>query len=192
MVKFSDEDKKQSKFSDSNWLPFGVSKVKIGMIELGGTEDDEKEYVEVTVFGDNSEEDSARVWFTTPAAINYSINTLRDIYVHNAPQDKKQAARDTIDEVADSAELVEKLNERLIGGECWFTKYYDETRTYTNQAGDTKRSVNKNIYGYEPKLKPQLMPKSDEAEVTNQDLENVSKVMPGAKNEPSDGIPNKW
>src|SRR5579872_1659397 len=158
-MKFSEENKQVSDFSNSNWLPFGVSKVKIGMIDLGGTREGEKEYIEVTLLGENDEEETARVWFTTDNAANYSFNTLRQIYVHNAPEDKKDVARDTFDKVKDTEDVVKLFNEKLIGGECWFSKYYDPTRTYENQAGETKKSVNKNIYGYEPKLKPELMPK---------------------------------
>jgi hypothetical protein len=189
-MKLNDDNKAVKEFSESNWLGFGRHKVKIGFIEQGFTNDDPengKEFVEVTVLGPNDEEDTARVWFTTDKAANYSFNVLRQIYVHNAPEDKKDAARDTIDAVKTTEELVEKLSEKLLGGECWFTKYPDPTRTYTAADGTTRQSVNKNIYGYEPKERPDLIPQDGQT--------TIDQIFPGATNVSDDaagGIPKKW
>src|SRR5437879_4438379 len=147
-MKFNDENKAVKEFSDNQWLDFGVHKVQISEIGLGST-DDGKEFVEVGVVGVNGEEDTSRVWFTTDKAANYSFNILRQIYVHNAPENAKDEARDTMDSIKDTDELVEKLQEKLLGGECWFTKYPDPTRTYTAADGTIRQSVNKNVYGYE-------------------------------------------
>lgn len=184
-MKFTKETKAVKEFSDANWLGFGVHKVQIsaiGLEEKGG-----KECVEVSVVGDNGEEDTAAVWFSTDKAANYSFNVLRQIYVHNAPEDKKDAARDAMDACKDTTELVDKLQAKLIGGECWFTKYPDPTRTYQAQDGSIRQSVNKNIYGYEPKEKPELLPK-DSNTIVNQ-------AFPGAQ--PADSattsaIPKIW
>jgi hypothetical protein len=192
-MKFTDETKEVKEFSDNNWLGFGRHKVQIGFIEQGFTDDDPengKEYVEVTVLGPNEEEDTARVWFTTDKAANYSFNVLRQIYVHNAPEDKKEEARATIDAVKSTEELVATLSEKLVGGECWFTKYPDPTRTYTAADGSTRPSINKNVYGYEPKERPELMPKDDQITKSN-----VDKIFPGSEPFPSEGatgIPKSW
>lgn len=189
-MKFNEDVKSVKEFSDSNWFGFGVHKVHIGAIELSETESG-KEYVEVTVLGDNEEEDSARVWFTSEKAANYSFNVLRQIYVHNAPEEKKDAARDTMDAVKDTEELVAKLNDRLIGGECWFTKYPDPERTYLDASGNIKQSINKNIYGYEPKPRPDLLP-ADSERLTK---DNLDKHFPGAeevKGDAANGIPSNW
>lgn len=191
-MKFNDETKAVKEFSEKNWLGFGVHKVHIGMIEL--TEKNGKECVEITVLGPNDEEDTAVVWFSTDKAANYSFNVLRQIYVHNAPEARKDAARDTMDSVKDTTELVEKLNEKLVGGECWFTKYLDPSRTYTAQDGTVRQSVNKNIYGYEPKPRPELMPAGgDTSDQITKD--NVAQIFPGADTAPADaagGIPKEW
>ena len=42
--------------------------------------------------------------------------------------------------------------EKLDGYEAWFTVYQSD-RTYTNAQGETRHSYDRNIYGYEPKLK---------------------------------------
>lgn len=193
-MKFTDETK-EDKFNDGKWFDYGVHKVQLGLFELGGTDEGEKEYIEITVMDpeDGDRTDTARVWFTSEAAANYSFSVLRQIYVHNAPKDKKDAARDTFDAIPDTEKLVELLNEKLIGKEAWFSKYPSPTRTYLAADGTTKKSIDKNVYGYEPKPKPELLPKEDEvAEVdvdkpiTAADLGGEEVTGDAAKNIPKD------
>lgn len=147
----------------SSYLGFGVHKVKILGFNLGGTGEGEKEYVEVGfVSEDGAFEDKARVWFSTDNAAKFSFNTLRTIFLHNCPEEKRDAARKAIDAVASTAKLVEMLESKLIGKEMWATKYLDPKRTYEKN-GRTFQSINTNIYGYEPKLNEALMPKAKES-----------------------------
>lgn len=183
-MKFTDENKHVKDFGEQTWLGFGVHKVKIALIELAET-DAKKEYIEVTVLGENEEEDTARVWFTSDKAANYSFNVLRSIYVHNAPEAKKDAARDAMDGVDGTESMVKLLNEKLIGGECWFTKYPDPTRTYTAQDGSIKQSINKNIYGYEPKLREDLLPENNQ-----HPLNGAQEQKPGS--DAAAGVPKDW
>ena len=183
-MKFNEENKKVSDFN-GNWFGYGVHKVTIGAIEVGET-DDNKEFIEVVLLGDNEEEDTARVWFSSDKAANYSFNVLRQIYVHNAPEAKKDAARDAVDATSDTAELTALL-QKLIGKECWFTKYPSSTRTYVNQAGETKQSIDKNIMGYEPKLQADRIPKTDK--------DALNETFPGnetAKGEAAANVPDDW
>lgn len=192
-MKFNDETKAVKEFGGGNWFDFGVHKVQMILFENGGLEDGQSEYVEVSVGDpeDGEKTDTVRLYFTEKAA-NYSFNTFRQIAVHNAGSDKgKDAARDAIDAVQDTTELVELLNDKLIGKECWFTKYYDPKRTYESQSGEVKKSVNKNIYGYEPKLKPELMP--DQAGVADSD--KVTDAFPDSekvKGDAAGNIPKGW
>lgn len=186
-MKLNDDNKAVKEFNENNWLGFGRHKVQIVAVGLGQTEAG-KEYVEIEVVGEKGEEDTARVWFTSDKAANYSFNVLRQIYVHNAPEEKKEAARDTMDACKSTEELVDKLQEKLLGGECWFTKYPDPTRTYQAADGSVKQSINKNVYGYEPKERPDLLPKEDGGTA-------VDKTFPGATPADSDttgGIPKSW
>lgn len=144
MVKFTEDHKKEQA---SNYFGEGIHKVKIGAIDFGAT-DDGKEYVEFTVVDDDEREGTARMWFTTEKAINYTFNIIRGIFVHNAPADKKDAIRAKIDKVKDTKEL-EKICEMLAGKECWYAVYKSD-RTYKSN-GDIKHSYDKNVYGYEPK-----------------------------------------
>lgn len=142
----------------------GIHKVKIMLVE-GGTNDNDKEYIEFTVAGDNGEEGQARVWFTTDKAIKFSFNTIRNIFVHNASKGKEDAAREMVNKVGDTKELVELCNKVLIGQEAWFV-VEDSGRTYTDATGAERVSYDRNIYGYEPRPK-----------VKSQDEINVGKVF---------------
>lgn len=186
MAKFTDEDKAVKEFNDNNFR-FGVHKVALMQFDL--TEKGDKECVEIFVTGENGEEDSAVVWLSTPAARNYTFNVLRGIYVHNAPEEHKDEARDTFDALVDPESMVQLLNEKLIGGEAWFTKLYDPERTYTNDKG-TFRSVNKNVYGYQPKDRPDLMPTPKDDVADADPLAGAEPVAPGSA--AANGIPKNW
>lgn len=141
----------------SAYLPFGVTKVQIVGFSEGKT-DSGKEYVEVAFVTAEGIEDRARVWFSTDAAARYSFNTLRTIFLHSCPEDEKEKATKAIDAVPTTEKLVELIAPRLAGKEMWVTKYVDPTRTYEKN-GQTFKSVNVNVYGHEPKLNEELMPK---------------------------------
>lgn len=171
---FSAEDKEVQEYSDR--IEFGVHTVQALGFGAGATEDG-KEYIEVGVVTKDGVEDKARVWFTGGAA-KISFNVLRQIAVHNAKdEDQKAKARDAVDGVKNTDELADLMNKNVMGGELWLTKYYDATRTYENAQGQKRRSINTNIYGYQPKLKPELMPKDADG-ITN--LDRVKDAMPGA------------
>jgi hypothetical protein len=160
-MKFTDATKEESKFS-GNYFNYGVHKVKLGLIETGETESG-KEYIELTVLGENEEEDTARVWFSTEKAANYSFNTLSQIAVHQGKNDEeKSAIRAAVINCGDTDEIVKLFNDKFVGtAELWFTVYPSPDRTYQAADGSTKKSIDKNVYGYEPKLREDLMPKQD-------------------------------
>lgn len=192
-MKFNDDTKQVNEFSDSNWLGFGVHEVTLGLIEAGKT-DNNKEFVEFTVIGPKDEEDTARVWFTSDKSANFSFNIMRQIYVHCAPEGKaKEKARTDFDAVKDSDEAVE-LMQKCVGKKIWFTKYPDPTRTYQNQAGQTKQSINKNVYGYAPKLREDLMPKQDTVADVDTDKDVTIEDLGGeeAKGDAAANIPDDW
>ena len=171
MVKFSDEHKKEL---SNDYFEIGVHKVQIMLVNFGKT-DDGKEYVEFTVTDPETQtkEGTARLWFTTDKAIGYTFNIIRGIFVHNSPEDKKQAIREKVDAVKDTTEL-DKLCQLLIGKEAWYEISEDETRTYQNDKGETKPSLNKNITGYEPtpkKVSAPAAPETNAAPVSDGDDE---------------------
>lgn len=186
-MKFNDEHKEEVSKGTGNYFGYGVHKVKIGLLEQGESKNG-SEYIEFTLLGDNEEEATARLYFTDKSA-KYSFNTARQIYVHNAPEDKKQVARDTFDAVADTDELVKLFNDKLIGGECWFTKYQSRDRTYVDQQGVTRKSIETNIYGWEPQVQLDRLPSEDRAgavaDIANGTVENP-------KSDAATGIPEEW
>ena len=187
---FNDESKVVKEFGD--YLGFGVHKVQLMLAETGET-DAGKPFIEINFTTADGIEDKARVWFVSEANANISFNTLRQMLVHNTKEADKDKAREAVDKVKDIDELATLLNEKMMAGEFWVTKYYDPSRTYENQSGATKRSINTNMYGYEPKPHPELMPKP--ADENGDALENVNKVMPGSEEVKADGaggIPSKW
>ena len=156
--KFNDSDKEVREFNN-NYFGFGVHNVKLVGATTGETEAG-KEFMELEICDkeDDTIADKASVWFVGGAS-NISFNTLRQIIVHNAKTDAdKEKARQAVDKVADIDELAALINDKTVGGELWFTKYIQPGKTYTNAKGEVKPSVNRNIYGYEPKLREDLMP----------------------------------
>lgn len=187
---FNEDDKVEREFAEK--LPYGVSKVQLVGATAGAT-DDEKDWIDLEITTEDGIEDTARVWFTGKAA-PYSFNTLRQIAVHNGKDDaEKEKIREAVEACADSDALAELLNTKVAGGELWFTKYLDPSRTWTDNDGNVRQSVNKNVYGYEPKLKPELMPK--QAPLGGEQITdaNVDKLFPG-DDKPATGntVPDKW
>lgn len=180
---FNDEDKEANDRTER--IPFGISEVQFVGATAGETEAG-KDYIEVTVTDKNGVEDNARVWFVGGAA-KYSFDTLRNIVVHIAKNDAdKEKARMAVESCVDNEALADLMNEKCVGGQLWFTKYYNPSRTYTGTDGQTRRSVDNSVYGYEPKLKSELMPDAVDA---------VQQVMPGAtevKGDAAGNVPKAW
>lgn len=171
---FSQEEKEVQEFSDR--IGFGVTKVKLIGCEAGTTEDG-KDFIETVITTDDGIEEKVRSWFTGGAS-KISFNMFRQVAVHQAKTDEtKQAARDAVDAVKNTEELAALMTEKCFGGELWFTKYYDADRTYENTAGQRRRSINTNILGYEPKLKPELMPKGSDG-ITDLDRKTDDNAVP--------------
>lgn len=193
------DEAKEFEGNNKSWLDFGVHKVQIMLVGSGQT-DSGTDFIEFVVVGPNEEEEKARLWLTDKSE-PYTFATLKGIYTHCAPEAKKEDARLELEKCKDYDEVVELFNKRCIGKQIWFTKYLDPKRTYINTAGETKRSVNTNVYGYEPKERPELMPNGMSAddrdevhEVSDKDLDNVNKAVGGgaAKEDASKGIPDDW
>lgn len=151
--KFNDEDKVVEDMAER--MPFGVNTVRLVGATAGETEAG-KDYIELAVENEAGLTETARVWFVGKAS-PYSFATLRQIIVHNADDKHKEEARLAVESVADNEALADLMNSKCIGGELWLTKYYDPSNTYQGNDGNVYKSVNKNLYGYAPKLKPELM-----------------------------------
>lgn len=168
MAEFTQEHKEE--FEQKKYFEEGVHKVKILSVKLGRTngvtEESMKEYMEFEVEGEEGQEDSARLWFTTDKAINYSFNIVRGIFVHNAPKANKERARELVDQIPNTQKL-EELCQTLVGKECWFSVYKNMSRPYTNKDGETKYSYDRNITGYEPKPREISTEPIEEVQIEN-------------------------
>lgn len=161
MVDFSDKHKEEM---GGEYFELGVHKVKIMLVVFDKTEEKEpREFVDFTVT-DESETKEARVrlWFTTEGAIKYTFNIIRGIFVHNTPEAKKQAIREKVDATKNTEEL-DKLCQLLVGKEAWLEVSEDPERTYQNDAGETKPSINRKLTGYEPSPKKVSAPAAEAA-----------------------------
>lgn len=163
MAKITDEHKKE--MMQGEFIPEGIHQVKIMLVEGGKTQAG-KDYVEFTVVDSEEREGKARMWFTTDNAIGYTFNIIRGIFVHNAPANSKDKVRETIDAIDDTDKLVEAC-QQLIGKEAWL-QVKKSDRTYQNEAGETKHSYDKNIYGYEPV--PKSVSNAEAVSKTNEPL----------------------
>lgn len=149
-------------------ISFGVHKGKIVGFADGVTEGGVP-YIDVA-FDVDGIEDSTRLFFGTVKGAKYSFNTLKGIYTHNAPESQKETARKGLDKVNNSEELIEALNSKLVGKELWVSKFYDPTRVYMGSDGKQHRSVNVDVYGYEPPMKPELMPQKNVADMSESEV----------------------
>ena len=145
MANFNDEAKKEL----SKFLPEGVHKIKITNVISANTPD-MKEYFEFTVEDAEGYQSIIRIWWTTEKALNYSFNTIRDIFVHNTVEKNRDLIREKINGTKNTAELLKLCKENLVGKEAWVK--IEKSGTYENADGETKNSYSKNIYGYEPKM----------------------------------------
>lgn len=176
MAKFTADHKKDR---SSNYFDEGIHKVKIAGVEFDEL-DDGREFAEFTVVDEDDREGTARLWFSSDAAINYSFNIIRGIFVHNAPENKKDAVRESFDKIEDTEQLEKSINELLIGGECWY-QVSKSDRTYESN-GQIKHSYDRNIYGYEPapkKVTPD--PEIEDVEISEEDKAEAKKTSGGKK-----------
>ena len=147
---FTDEHKKDLDGGNSKRFAEGVHKVSIVWAQYGDS--DGKDYIDVSVEGSEQEEEKVRLWFHTDGSIKYSLRALTSIFVHNAKDDKKDAARAIVGGATDAEDLATKCMVNLVGREAWLEVKKSE-RTYTGNDGQVRNSFDKNLYGYEPKPK---------------------------------------
>ena len=159
MADFTADHKKEM---SNDYFDEGEHTVKIMMVE-GGQTDDEREFVDFTVTDTETEtkEGSARFWFHTDGAINFSFNRIREIFVHNAPDDKKDDIKKKFDALPNTQKLVEACNKMLIGKEAFY-QVSKSDRTYESN-GKIKHSYDRNLTGYMPTAKTVTVGEGDSA-----------------------------
>lgn len=152
MAKLTNEHKAER----GKYFELGVHKVQIATVVQGET-DDKREFFDFTVVDDLKSEDATeatvRFWFHTDGAIKYSFGIIRGIFTHNAPKGKEDAVKEKLQSIDDTDELIKLCEKALVGKEAWLEVSEDENRTYQNEAGETKPSINRDLTGFEPSPK---------------------------------------
>jgi len=149
-VNLTDED--LSKRGNSNYFSEGVHEVLIQKAERGTT-DAGKDYVEFTVIGHADEEGTARLWFSTEAGSKYALSIMAGVAVHNKQTEEEKAGVRTAFKAIDDTDKVDTKFLAKFKEMDAFYMVQQSDRTYTNAQGETKNSYDRNIYGYEPKMK---------------------------------------
>lgn len=144
---------------EQNFFREGVHEVIITSAEFFET-DDKKVYLELGIMGSNDEQDTARLYFTEGAK-KISLDTIRKILVHNAPDDEtKDKIREAYKKITNLAQL-HPFALRLVDKQAWL-KIEKSDKTYTSkETGEIKHSYNRNIYGFEPRMKPTTQPTNE-------------------------------
>lgn len=156
MVKVNLTDEDLAPRGESNYFTEGVHEVLIEKAERGVH--DGKEYVEFTVKGENGETDTTRLWFTTEKSCKYALSILAGIATHNKESEAdKQKVRDAFKQITDTDQVDDKFLKKFENDHAFFSVYKSDTRTYTNAQGETKPSFDKNLYGYKPNEKKDLV-----------------------------------
>lgn len=151
-VSLTDEDMKSRK--SNNYFEEGVHEVIITKAERGETTGG-KEYVEFTLLGQEDQEGTARLWFTTEKSAKYALGVLAGIAVHNKEsEDEKEKVREAFKKITDTDQVDDKFLARFKNMDAWYSVYKSD-RTYTAQDGSTRNSYDKNIHSYQPKPKAQ-------------------------------------
>lgn len=129
----------------------GVHEVMIGMAEFNETAAGDI-YLHVAVAGKSGEESSARLYFTDKST-KYSIDTIRKILIHNAESDEKKAEiREYFNTKVKCLLDLKPLARSLIGKQAWL-KIEKSDRTYVGEGGKTRNSYDRDLYGFEPRMK---------------------------------------
>jgi len=157
-VAFSEEDVKEI----GGFIREGIHSVTIEKVGFEKNAND-KPYLNVEVKDENGNEGAAKIWFTG-AAIPYSINTIRTIFVHNASNEEDKEKLRQFFKGLEGKSLYElsQFTDKLVGKQAWYSvRKTDET--YEDKDGNTKSRYDRSIWGYEPTFK-------DEKETASKDV----------------------
>lgn len=142
----------------ANYLGIGVHEVVVTSVELT------KASTGTLGMRFNVENEDGRsdvtMWLSE-GALPYTIENVSRLMVHNAAEDKKDAARTHMSNIVSAKELYETVAETLkVRGEKLPFKAFlsiredQNGRTYTNKDGEEKPSLVRNLLSYRPKETP--------------------------------------
>ena len=145
--------------SGGAWLGLGIHEVVVAAVELvqakTGT-------MGLKFIVENEDGKSEVSMWLSEAALPYTIENVSRLMVHNAPEDKKDAARNHMSNIVSAKELFDTLTEALQAREkakkpfvCYLSvREAKDGSTYKNKDGETKVSLERNLLSYKPKETP--------------------------------------
>lgn len=145
--------------SGQKWLGLGIHDVTVTAVELVQAKTGTMGMKFIVENEDGKAEVS--MWLSE-AALPYTIENVSRLVVHNAPEDKKDAARNFMSNIASAKELFNTITETISA--CKKTKKpfvcYLSIReakngsTYTDKNGEQKPSLERNLLSYKPNATP--------------------------------------
>lgn len=132
----------------ANYLGLGVHEVFIQSVELAQAKTGT---LGIKFVVENEEGKSDVTMWLSEAALPYTIENISRILVHNAEEDKKEAARKHMAGVVSAKEVFEIAKEKMIQYVCYLSIREDRNgRTYTDKNGETKPSLERSLLSYKP------------------------------------------
>lgn len=164
------EDMKKEPVRTDKFFRYGVHTVQMVGFSTGKSEKKGTDYIEIGFVDPENEEceGSVKIWFTDKSAI-FSIDRIRQIILHNTPEDKHDKAKEAINSCKNHEELAVLLSKKMTGKEAFISVYPEP---YTTTEGEAKKGSRTEIYGYPVKLDESKMPKNNEG-VTVDDAKEV-------------------
>lgn len=130
------------------WLGVGVHEVFIMDVELTQAKTGT---LGLKFKVENAEGQSEVTMWLSERALPYTIDNVSRLVVHNTGDDKKDAARTFMSNVASAKEVVAVAKEKLTDGVAFLSVKESKTNTYTNKNGEEKPSLERNLLAYAPK-----------------------------------------
>ncbi|CAN5655001.1 hypothetical protein BH23PAT2_BH23PAT2_07750 [soil metagenome] len=140
----------------ANYLGIGVHDVVVISVELVQAKTGTMGIKFNVENGDGKSDVS--MWLSE-GALPYTIENVSRLMVHNAAEDKKDAARNMMSNIVSAKELFNILKETIKVREekklpfaCYLSIREDQSgRTYKDKNGDEKPSLDRNLLSYKPK-----------------------------------------
>lgn len=143
----------------ANYLGIGVHEVAVTAVELVQAKTGTMGIKFLVENGDGKSDVS--MWLSE-GALPYTIENVSRLMVHNAADDKKDAARTMMSNIVSAKELfnivketIKVREEKKLPFACFLSIREDRNgATYTDKNGETKPSLERNLLSYRPKETP--------------------------------------
>lgn len=139
----------------NNYFSVGIHEVEIAKVELRKFPSGSRAIV-ITV-SDGTAEAETFHWLSEKA-LPYTIDRIGKILIHNTKEENKETLRTALKKINSASKLFESISSEkkpITGFKCWLRVQESETQTYTDKNGVERPSIERDIFGYEPKMNKQ-------------------------------------